>query len=82
MNPSTTGGRVHDYCCMFTCLLLAVHSVLLVCSWGLVVAQVQYCFTAEGQPDSRNPSSLLGLDGDLYYRCVLWKYLLNSYKQL
>lgn len=35
------------------------------------VKQVQYCFTAEGQPDSRNPSSLLGLDGDLYYRCAV-----------
>lgn len=33
-----------------------------------VMMQVQYCFTAEGQPDSRTPSSLLGLDGDLYYR--------------
>lgn len=33
--------------------------------------QVQYCFTGEGGPQTRNPSSLLGLDADLYYRCLL-----------
>mmetsp|Transcript_3687 Transcript_3687/g.10675 ORF Transcript_3687/g.10675 Transcript_3687/m.10675 type:complete len:900 (+) Transcript_3687:3737-6436(+) len=33
-----------------------------------VLCQVQYCFTGEGGPQTRNPSSLLGLDADLYYR--------------
>ena len=41
-----------------------LHNSLCMC-----MLQVQYCFTAEGQSDSRKPSSLLGLDGDIYYRC-------------
>lgn len=37
--------------------------------WCLrVCPQVQYCYTGEGGPYTRSPSSLLGLDGDLYYR--------------
>jgi hypothetical protein len=47
---------------------ISPHWAFSTCVRGML--QVQYCFTAEGQPDSRNPSSLSGLDADIYYRCV------------
>lgn len=68
-DTSATGSR--PACGRFAyCTLIFYLISYLISSASHVLSQVQYCFTAEGQPDSRNPSSLLGLDGDIYYRCA------------